>query len=625
MLTLSCLAIVASIIIPAAAKTRSSWTGSSPSLAFSNHHHTAIRRSVPHPSKRGSSSTSSSIMQMQHHPTNQSSSTMTLPPTTNTKRIVLIGGGHAHVQVIKALNVNSRPSNLHVTLVDLQSSASYSGMVPGCVSKLYTLDQVQINLDSLADWAGMDFVRGKVVGMSFEEETNNENDDHGTKKKKEKKLILVETKTNDGNDDDHDGNNVGSKLEKIPFDVVSIDIGSTSRDFSSIPGASRYTISTRPISDLVRRIEKEEEELKGKLEIDGTTTSGAQVVVVGGGAAGIELSLALRSRWNNLLDSKLSIKLIDSNNVLFPSEASACRSALQRVMEKYSIEVLHNLVVDEVTSSHVHVSSNNNNAAVVNADSDDTMTEKIPYTHCIWATGAEAHTLAWDMHEQFGLAISPDRGWIRVNRHLQSVSHPSVFAAGDCCEIVNGDRKSPSKAGVYAVRSGPILIENLTRFLGVGSHCIMMDDAADERDLVAYNPQDDFLKLLMCGDGTALGFRFGIPLYGTWVWELKDHIDQMFMNLFDVKNLPTHDSETIENEVSNEEEGDDEDFDTAQYDQYEAKKERMKAEDACELLLRTDDDVDFQRAWNVLREMMGDKKYKEDVLSIFHRSPLHKR
>jgi len=553
-------------------------------------------------------------MQMQHHPTDQSSSTTTLPPTTNTKRIVLIGGGHAHVQVIKALNAHSRPSNLHVTLVDLQSSASYSGMVPGCVSKLYTLDQVQINLDSLAGWAGMDFVRGKVVGMSFEEEKNNENG--------KKKLILVETNTKDGNDDD-DGNNIGSKMEKIPFDVVSIDIGSTTRDFSSIPGASRYAISTRPISDLVRRIEKEEEELKGK-HTDGTTPNGARVVVVGGGAAGIELSLALRARWNDLLDSKLSIKLIDSNNMLFPSETPACRSALQRVMEKYSIEVLHNLEVDEVTSSHVHVSSNDDDddSAVNNADSDDTKT-KIPYTHCIWATGAEAHTLAWDMHEQFGLAVSPDRGWIRVNRHLQSVSHPSVFAAGDCCEIVNGDRRSPPKAGVYAVRSGPILIENLTRFLDVGSHCTTMDDAADERGLVAYSPQDDFLKLLMCGDGTALGFRFGIPLYGKWVWELKDHIDQMFMNLFDVKNFPTYDSKTNKNEVSNGEEGDDKDFDTAQYDQYESKKERMKAEDACQLLLRTDDDVDFQRAWNVLREMMGDEEYKEDVLSIFHRSTIH--
>ena len=91
------------------------------------------------------------------------------------KRIVLIGGGHAHVQgdlfhfiiitmlsvtitnvyrvehmsVIKALNARAIPENVHVTLIDLQSNASYSGMVPGCVSKLYTLDQGECHVISI--------------------------------------------------------------------------------------------------------------------------------------------------------------------------------------------------------------------------------------------------------------------------------------------------------------------------------------------------------------------------------------------------------------------------------------------------------------------------------------------
>jgi NADH dehydrogenase FAD-containing subunit len=101
------------------------------------------------------------------------------------QRVVLIGGGHAHVQVIKALNAQSRPGNLNVTLIDLQSSASYSGMVPGCVAGLYTLDKVQIALDSLADWSGIEFVCGKVVGMSFKESDG-------------QKSVLVEETDDDG-------------------------------------------------------------------------------------------------------------------------------------------------------------------------------------------------------------------------------------------------------------------------------------------------------------------------------------------------------------------------------------------------------------------------------------------
>ena len=62
------------------------------------------------------------------------STSMTTTTSTNRKHLILVGGGHAHVQVIKALNTASRPANVDVTLIDLQQSASYSGMVVSCCS-----------------------------------------------------------------------------------------------------------------------------------------------------------------------------------------------------------------------------------------------------------------------------------------------------------------------------------------------------------------------------------------------------------------------------------------------------------------------------------------------------------
>ena len=343
----------------------------------------------------------------------------------------------------------------------------------------------------------------------------------------------------------------------------------------------------------------------------GSINACVQVVVVGGGAAGIELCFALRARWNALVDSNISITLIDSNSMLLPSESSACRSALKQIMEQYGIEVRHSLIVDEVTQSHIRVRSNSDNSPV--------LTHDIAYTHCIWATGAEAHALSWDLHKQCGLDVSPDRGWIRVDSKLQSLSHPSIFAAGDCCELVSDNRRrSPPKAGVYAVRSGPILIENLIRYLGRTTHANTADCGSSD-ELVTYYPQDDFLKLLMCGDGYALGFRFGIPFYGMWVWELKNHIDRMFMDLFDVTIL----SERVANV-----EGDGNlisvgktSADTSQYDAFVTSTERMHAETAGQYLLRRDNYVDFQTAWRVLREMMTDDEYKEEVLNTLRRSP----
>jgi selenide,water dikinase len=98
--------------------------------------------------------------------------------------------------------------------------------------------------------------------------------------------------------------------------------------------------------------------------------------------------------------------------------------------------------------------------------------------------------------QERGLDLSK-HGWIPVHEHLQSLSHPHIFVAGDCCTIEGLTHGSPPKAGVYAVQSGPILIKNLTRFLS---------DKKPQQPLQAFHPQDDFLKLIVCGDGIALSF-----------------------------------------------------------------------------------------------------------------------
>ncbi|KAL7506845.1 hypothetical protein ACHAXN_004070 [Cyclotella atomus] len=501
----------------------------------------------------------------------------------NYYRLLLSCDHNVIPKVIKAINARTRPENVHVTLIDIQSNASYSGMVPGCVANLYTFDQVQIDLEALAQWAGTEFICGKVVGMTLPlaDELSSSS----------QKLIQVEV-TNCHKE--------AVTTIDIPFDVVSIDIGSTTRDFETVPGASAHCISTRPISDLIRKIELEEIKLKEKLSKN-RALDHIEVVVVGGGAAGIELSLAMRARLGHLLaeyannsdDStthQLSITLLDSNAVLMPGESIACQTALAKIMHKYDIEVKHNVVVGRVDSTHVHVKS------------EGDIIGKVPYTYCIWATGAQAHELSWRLNEQFDLAISNGRGWILVNEYLQSVSHSYIFAAGDCCEM-SGEKRIP-KAGVYAVRSGPILIQNLMQQL---LNCTT--------NMVQYEPQDDFLKLLMCGDGTALGFRFGVPLiqqfllqYGMWVWQLKNHIDLMFMDLFNVNKLVM-----AANKEGNQSQGK---YDTSQYDGYEERHAKLNATEAAALLMRTDDEVNYQAAWDVLRDMIASDDYKNEVLSF---------
>lgn len=109
--------------------------------------------------------------------------------------------------------------------------------------------KVKINLEALAKWAGTEFVCGEVVAMTLPSRHEVSN---------QQKLVHVKVY------DESNCNGIDC-VKHIPFDVISIDIGSTSRDFNTVPGASEFCISTRPISALVRRIEMEESLLQKNL------------------------------------------------------------------------------------------------------------------------------------------------------------------------------------------------------------------------------------------------------------------------------------------------------------------------------------------------------------------------
>ncbi|MCA9220161.1 MAG: FAD-dependent oxidoreductase, partial [Planctomycetales bacterium] len=127
----------------------------------------------------------------------------------------------------------------------------------------------------------------------------------------------------------------------------------------------------------------------------------------------------------------------------------------------------------------------------------------------VWATGAASPPLLG----RFDLPRD-DHGFLLTDRTLRSVSGSPIFAVGDCGSIEDRD---PPKAGVYAVRQGPVLWENLSRL------------AAGNQKLREYEPQGDFLKLFNTGDGRALLEYRRLTCHARWCWWLKDWIDRRFV------------------------------------------------------------------------------------------------
>jgi NADH dehydrogenase FAD-containing subunit len=104
-----------------------------------------------------------------------------------------------------------------------------------------------------------------------------------------------------------------------------------------------------------------------------------------------------------------------------------------------------------------------------------------------------------------------------VRSTLQAEGHDEIFAAGDCATLV--EHPGVAKAGVYAVREGPVVAANLRACLA-------------GEPLRRYRPQRGFLVLMNAGGGVALGSKWGVSFQGRWVMRLKDRIDRRFVGLF---------------------------------------------------------------------------------------------
>jgi selenide,water dikinase len=114
-----------------------------------------------------------------------------------------------------------------------------------------------------------------------------------------------------------------------------------------------------------------------------------------------------------------------------------------------------------------------------------------------------------------GLATA--NGRVEVDACLRSTSHPHVWAAGDTSFF----RETPlAPAGVFAVRAGPVIAENVRRY-------------ARGEALTEFRPQADYLKLVSLGEQRAVAEKYGISFEGNWVWNLKKSIDFSFLRAHD--------------------------------------------------------------------------------------------
>lgn len=389
-------------------------------------------------------------------------------PSVAYKDLVLIGGGHSHALLLKMWRMKPL-TGVRVTLISPQVQTPYSGMLPGLIAGHYDFDETHIDLSRLCRYGDVRFIQAAVTGIDPDQ----------------KEVHFA-------------------GRPPLGFDVLSINSGITPD--TSIAGSAEHAIAVKPIASFYPQWQALVARLR---EQAFTQRTPINIAVAGGGAAGVELILAMQYALQQTLQQTTDTHTPD-NKVALQFHLIQKGTGLP---ENYPARLQHNMAtLFQARGIHVH-----DQCAIKEVKPNAILTESgetIPVDALFWCTQAAA--AAWP--RQSGLAVDA-QGFIAINEYLQSTSHDFIFAAGDIAKQVHAPRP---RAGVYAVRQAPFLFKNLRNRLL-------------QQPLTPFQPQSHFLSLLACGDRYAMGCkpRSLFPtLSGHWVWRWKDHIDRKFMAQF---------------------------------------------------------------------------------------------
>ncbi len=375
------------------------------------------------------------------------------------RRLVLAGAGHAQLDLLAALAAR-RLEGWQVVLVTSQPDFHYSGMLPAIIAGAEPLDAASIPVAAIARAAGIDVREVAVTGLDAGNRT----------------LALSD----------------GASLS---FDLLSLDVGSAAASIDA-PGARDFAFAMRPFASAVGLLDALDAACRGRAPGESVPAA-----VVGGGAAGVEIALAVRARI--LAAGRTpAVTIVDASATdglplagFGPSSRRLAATALSR---------------RDVALCCAHAKRVTADALLVEANGRETL---LPSVATAWVTGSAPQPWL----AQSGLDCDA-RGYPLASSTLSLTADDSIFGGGDCVTL--RDFPATPKAGVYAVRMAPVLARNV------------LAGASGDPTRVMYAPQRDFLALLNTGDGRALLRWRGVTLESQWASWLKHRIDASYLQRY---------------------------------------------------------------------------------------------
>lgn len=357
---------------------------------------------------------------------------------TKQPRWILAGAGNAHLRLLRALAMDPLPG-VEVTLVNRTSRIVYSAMLPRVIAGELRREEIEIDLSRFCDRHGFHFRVGEIAS--------------------------------------HDAARRELSVKphgRLPYDFLSVSVGSQVRRPPGLPQAE-HVLEIKPLDAFAENLER------------AIARRYRRWVIVGGGASGCEIALALAKRLQNGAE----VTLLNAGGALVSKWPSGARRRIEKALKGAGVTVRPSADVERGDSDRLHLTNG----------------DVVPYEVCILATpGGPPTVLA-----QLSLPQT-ENGFLSTDETL--LAAPGIFAAGDCIQI-RGKETLP-RNGVYAVRQGETL------------HATMMALLAG-RGPAIYRPQKRTLNLFNLADGRAL-LTYGRRSWsGKALLRWKERIDRKWL------------------------------------------------------------------------------------------------
>lgn len=353
--------------------------------------------------------------------------------TASPSRIVVVGGGAGGLELVTRLGDQlGKEGKAHVTLVDKEATHIWKPLLHEVAAGSMDPHAHQLEYIAQARWHHFEFQQGEMLDLDRVNKT----------------LTVAALRDEEGH--------VILPERQLPYDTLILAIGSVT-NFFGVTGAAEHAMAIDTVGQaeqVRRRILAACMRAQTRLSESGGEMQKVNLVIIGGGATGVELAAELRNTAQVLaayglhrLDPRrdVSITLVEAGPRILPPLPERIANDTARLLGELKVKIITGDPVTEVRADAVLTRSG----------------AELPSDLTVWAGGIKVPPVLG----RIGLPTNP-LGQVIVSPTLQTITDPDIFALGDCasCPWPATGKSVPPRAQA-AHQQASLLVDSMKRRL----------------------------------------------------------------------------------------------------------------------------------------------------------------